>query len=56
MQDFTWEVFRQTGDIEAYLLYRGLNELDASAIGTIAAEDEADAPLTALGDGPITLQ
>jgi len=55
MRDFTWEVFRQTGDIEAYLLYRGLDELHASA-GAAATEDEAEAPPAAVFvDGPVTL-
>lgn len=27
MRDFTWHVFTQTGDIEAYLLYKEMNKL-----------------------------
>ncbi|CAM4025510.1 YqzL family protein [Cohnella lubricantis] len=38
MRDFTWHVFTQTGDIEAYLLYKEMNKL-----GTAGAEP-ADIP------------
>jgi len=27
VRDFTWHVFTQTGDIEAYLLYKEMNKL-----------------------------
>ncbi|TJY43418.1 YqzL family protein [Cohnella pontilimi] len=30
MRDFTWHVFRQTGDIEAYLLYKEMDKLGSS--------------------------
>ena len=30
MRDFTWHVFTQTGDIEAYLLYKEMNALGTS--------------------------
>ncbi|MFC4599365.1 YqzL family protein [Cohnella hongkongensis] len=44
MRDFTWHVFTQTGDIEAYLLYKEMNHLGASELGARAGpeEDEAD--------------
>ncbi|THF75646.1 YqzL family protein [Cohnella fermenti] len=29
MRDFTWHVFAQTGDIEAYLLFKEMNQLRA---------------------------
>lgn len=41
MRDFTWHVFKQTGDIEAYLLYKEMNNLgmaEPSAEGL--AEDD----------------
>lgn len=31
MRDFTWHVFTQTGDIEAYLLYKEMDGLGVSA-------------------------
>jgi hypothetical protein len=39
VRDFTWHVFTQTGDIEAYLLYREMH-----ALGTIGSlpEDGAE--------------
>ncbi|RED65726.1 YqzL family protein [Cohnella lupini] len=41
MRDFTWHVFTQTGDIEAYLLYKEVRNLGASELGTnIGVEDE----------------
>lgn len=30
MRDFTWHVFTRTGDIEAYLLFKEMNELGSS--------------------------
>ncbi|BBI34723.1 YqzL family protein [Cohnella abietis] len=33
MRDFTWQVFTQTGDVEAYLLYKEVNNLAASELG-----------------------
>lgn len=42
MRDFTWQVFTQTGDIEAYMLYkevRNLGSTDLSAeLGTLDEE------------------
>jgi hypothetical protein len=43
VRDFTWHVFKQTGDIEAYLLYKEMNQLgsvDPSAES--AMEDDGD--------------
>lgn len=43
MRDFTWHVFKQTGDIEAYLLYKEMNNLsmaEPSADGL--AEEDGD--------------
>ncbi len=34
MRDFTWHVFTQTGDIEAYLLYKEVRNLGTSELGT----------------------
>jgi len=44
VRDFTWHVFTQTGDIEAYLLYKEMHDLGASELGANAgpAEDEGD--------------
>lgn len=39
MRDFTWHVFRQTGDIEAYLLYK---EVDALGLGADGAGGQAE--------------
>jgi hypothetical protein len=41
VRDFTWHVFTQTGDIEAYLLYREMNAVGPDG-GSPAdgAEDE----------------
>ncbi|WP_256760196.1 YqzL family protein [Cohnella sp. WQ 127256] len=33
MRDFTWHVFTQTGDIEAYLLYKEMHNLGTSELG-----------------------
>jgi hypothetical protein len=30
VQDLSWHVFKQTGDIEAYLLYKEMNNLGTS--------------------------
>jgi hypothetical protein len=45
VRDFTWHVFRQTGDIEAYLLYKEVRDLGASDIGAElgSKEDEGQA-------------
>lgn len=32
MRDFTWHIFRETGNIEAYLLYKEMRELDGSGL------------------------
>jgi len=32
VRDFTWHVFTQTGDIEAYLLYKEVHNLGASEL------------------------
>ena len=41
MRDFTWHVFKETGDIEAYLLYKEMNAfLDGGAGEEAAAESE----------------
>ncbi len=43
MRDFTWHVFKQTGDIEAYLLYKEMHNLSSSAPGADGmAEEDAD--------------
>jgi hypothetical protein len=40
VQDF-WQVFTETGDIEAYLLYKEVHQLGTSELGTdIASEEE----------------
>lgn len=39
MRDFSWHVFKETGDIEAYLLYKGLDALQG---GEPAADEEAE--------------
>lgn len=39
MRDFTWHVFTQTGDIEAYLLYKEVNALGSEASGIGALSD-----------------
>jgi len=46
MRDFTWHVFTQTGDIEAYLLYKEVNALGASGAAAFAEaeREEANAP------------
>jgi hypothetical protein len=33
VRDFTWHVFTQTGDIEAYLLYKEVHNLVSSELG-----------------------
>jgi len=42
VRDFTWHVFTQTGDIEAYLLYKEMHNLGASELGNGAEHDEAE--------------
>ncbi|MFC5703651.1 YqzL family protein [Cohnella faecalis] len=41
MRDFTWHVFTQTGDIEAYLLYKEM-DMAGSSFGASAADKTAD--------------
>ncbi|RUS48483.1 YqzL family protein [Cohnella sp. AR92] len=41
MRDFTWHVFTQTGDIEAYLLYKEMNRLGEGGLLSEAAPDPA---------------
>jgi len=38
VRDFSWHVFKETGDIEAYLLYK---DLDALRRGESAADEDA---------------
>ncbi|MBO9600396.1 MAG: YqzL family protein [Cohnella sp.] len=43
MRDFTWHVFKQTGDIEAYLLYKEMNDLGtAEPIADGLADEDGD--------------
>ncbi|WP_082034335.1 YqzL family protein [Cohnella kolymensis] len=43
MRDFTWQVFTQTGDVEAYLLYKEVGQLDAaSELGADGVTEEQD--------------
>ncbi|QTH46139.1 YqzL family protein [Cohnella sp. LGH] len=42
MRDFTWHVFTQTGDIEAYLLYKEVHNLGASEPGAGAGLEEGE--------------
>lgn len=42
MRDFTWQVFTQTGDIEAYLLYKEVGQLAASELGADSMAEEQD--------------
>jgi hypothetical protein len=43
VRDFTWHVFTQTGDIEAYLLYKEMHGLGVSELGTdIESIDDED--------------
>ena len=55
MRDFTWHVFTQTGDIEAYLLYKEVNALgtEASGIGA-SSEGEPEETDTLVGETPIS--
>ena len=39
MRDFSWHVFKETGDIEAYLLYK---EMDALLSKGAASDDAAE--------------
>ncbi|MCD9022976.1 YqzL family protein [Cohnella silvisoli] len=42
MRDFTWHVFTQTGDIEAYLLYKEVHDLGTSEFGADLGSDEEE--------------
>lgn len=53
MRDFTWHVFTQTGDIEAYLLYKEVNALglEASGFGGLS-EGEPEETDIFVGEAP----
>jgi hypothetical protein len=38
MRDFSWNVFSKTGDVDAYLLYKQIN--DQGAAGAEAEDDD----------------
>ncbi|MFC5467113.1 YqzL family protein [Cohnella suwonensis] len=40
MRDFTWHVFKQTGDIEAYLLYKEMHNLGAAELGSLPGPED----------------
>ncbi|MBB6675304.1 YqzL family protein [Cohnella nanjingensis] len=42
MRDFTWHVFTQTGDIEAYLLYKEMNMLGTDGLAPEPDPDRDD--------------
>ncbi|MFD0672061.1 YqzL family protein [Cohnella sp. GCM10027633] len=43
MRDFTWHVFKQTGDIEAYLLYKEMHQLgSADPLADGGAEEDGN--------------
>jgi YqzL-like protein len=42
VRDFTWHVFTQTGDIEAYLLYKEVHNLGASELGANAGDESEE--------------
>ncbi|MCC3372806.1 YqzL family protein [Cohnella sp. REN36] len=42
MRDFTWHVFTQTGDIEAYLLYKEMHMLGTDGSAKEPAPDRDD--------------
>jgi hypothetical protein len=42
VRDFTWHVFTQTGDIEAYLLYKEVHNLASSELGAELGSEEAE--------------
>jgi len=44
VRDFTWQVFTQTGDIEAYLLYKEIHGLGELGVEHESIVDE-DNPL-----------
>jgi hypothetical protein len=39
VRDFTWHVFTQTGDIEAYLLFKEMDKLGTSDTGSDIVPD-----------------
>jgi hypothetical protein len=42
VRDFTWHVFTQTGDIEAYLLYKEAHKLTLSELGAELGSEEEE--------------
>jgi hypothetical protein len=42
VRDFTWHVFTQTGDIEAYLLYKEMHNLGSFEFGTDLGSNEEE--------------
>ncbi|MEK0313016.1 YqzL family protein [Cohnella sp. 56] len=42
MRDFTWHVFTQTGDIEAYLLYKEMSQPGAAGLATEMPAPESE--------------
>jgi hypothetical protein len=42
VRDFTWHVFTQTGDVEAYLLYKEMDKLGMPAVEPDGAPEEQD--------------
>jgi hypothetical protein len=48
VRDFTWHVFTQTGDIEAYLLYKEVYNLGESEFGAELGSEEDEGNV---GDG-----
>jgi hypothetical protein len=42
VRDFTWQVFTQTGDIEAYLLYKEVGQLAPFELGSDSMAEEQD--------------
>ena len=52
MRDFTWHVFTQTGDIEAYLLYKEMNKLGTGGEQPPADPDPLEGESAALPASP----
>jgi hypothetical protein len=42
VRDFTWHVFTQTGDIEAYLLYKEMHTIGTDGVTPDPDPDEED--------------
>jgi hypothetical protein len=42
VRDFTWHVFTETGDIEAYLLFKEMDKLGTSDLESDGAPDHED--------------